>query len=486
MFFIKVTFIKMALDIFHNLKQNGVLVYGLDPLEIPTIARAYGRRVYVVEAHRNGLHKGRVTYLGYGTLNHMISKFSKQAFKEAFSDAMVIIPDAHLFVRQDRLFNLVLQQTTVKLVLLSPTPLLGEPGDIVLLLNLLRRNDKLPLVTTATLMDAPYVRFVSKQYSVPHRVYPKLFDPFSGHIVVPNDGAKRTLENIDVYPVRCSEAQAAAYHNALRTNENTQLKQGVLMSLTMAYPNGLYGKDGLQSVMACTGNGYEYLPGAEHVFSNLPTYSAKLNAVCTQAATATGVLLVFTKFIEGGAVPVALALESTGFRRYGGRSLLNGPNNGKQYIMLTRDSPTNAVELEAATKDNAYGTRVKVIITTGNEFPFKNVRQVHVLEPWWHMERMEHLMRRCASPDSHSELPPHERNIQIFMYVSVLPHDEEGYDRHMYRYAETRSVQIGKIANLLKGGTVVTPGDAPVRQTLADGQRVDPPTHDLDTWMGAS
>lgn len=475
----------MALDLFHNLKQNGLLVYGLDPREIPTIARAYGRRVYVVEAHRNG-QEGRVTYLGYDRLNQFISKFSKQAFKDIFSDAMVIINDVHLFLRQDNLFNLVLQHTTVKLVLLSPTPLLGEPDDLVLLLNMLRQNDKLPLVTTATLMDAPYVRFVTKTYSAPYRVYPTLFDPFSGHIVVPNDGAKRTLENIDVYPVRCSATQAEAYHNALHTNENTPLKQGVLMSLTMTYPNGLYGKDGLQSVMSCTDNGYEYLPGAKHVFSELSTYSAKLNAVCTQAATATGVLLVFTKFIEGGAIPVALALESIGFRRYGGRSLLNGPTNGKQYVMLTKDSPTNAAELEAATKDNTYGTRVKVIITTANELSFKNVRQVHVLEPWWHMERMEHLMGRCAGPESHSELPPHERNLQIFMYVSVLPNDEEGYDRHMYRYAETRSVQIGKIANLLKRNTVVTPGDPPVRQTLADGQRVDPPTHDMDTWMGAS
>jgi len=473
----------MALELFRNLKQNGLLVYGLDPREIPTIARAYGRRVYVAASRNELRHEGLVTYLGYDSLNQLISKFSKQAFKDAFTDVMVIIDDVHLFLKQE---SLNFQNVTVKLVLLSPTPLLGEAADIVSLLNMLRQNDKLPPITMATIVEAAsYVRFVTKTYSAPYRVYPKLFDPFSGHIVVPNDNLKRTLENIDVYPVRCSAEQTNAYHNALRTNENTPLKQAVLMSLTMAYPNGLYGKDGLQSVMACTENGYTYLPGAERVFSELATYSAKLNAVCAQAVTATGVLLVVTKFVEGGAIPVALALESIGFRRYGGASLLKDcPYNGKHYILLTGNSTSNNAELEAA-NGNPHGTRVKVIITTTNELMFKNVRQVHVLEPWWHMERMEHLMARCAGPDSHSELPPTERNLQIFMYVSVLPNDEEGYDRHMYRSAETRSVQIGKVTNLLRN-VVQIPGDLPVRQTLADGQRIDPPTHDLDTWMGAS
>ena len=470
-------------ELFHFLpNQNGVLVYGLDLQDAASQSRA--RRVYAVRSgeRRNELrHEGRITYIGCDQLNTAISKISEKDLSKAFKDTLVILDDAHSYLRQENLFTRVLHHTTVKLILLSPTALSGEPEDILALLNMLRRNDKLPSVTMATLTDAaPYVHFVSKRYRAPHRAYPKLFDPFSGHIVVPNDGIKRTLENIDVYPVRCSPEQAAAYRNALHANEDTQFKQAVLMSLTMAYPNGLYGKEGLDSVT-------DDLPG---VFSQLPTYSAKLNAVCAQAATATGVLLVHTKFVEGGAIPAALALEANGFRRYGGQSFLTeGPTNGKYYVLLTGNqtlSPNNAVEVEAATIGNTYGTRVKVIITTTNEASFKNVRQVHVLEPWWHMERMEQLMRRCASPDSHSELPPTERNLQIFMYVSILPNDEEGYDRYMYRYAETRSTQIGKILTLLKRNTVVTPGDAPLRQTLADGRRIDPPTYDLDAWMGAS
>jgi hypothetical protein len=476
-------------ELFHFLpNQNGVLVYGLE--DVRNIAQAYPRRVYVVrsdERRREWRREGRVTYIGREPLNDMISKFSEKDLSTAFKDALVIIEDVHSYLKQENIFSRVTQCTTVKLVLMSPTALSGEPDDILVLLNMLRQNDKLPPVTMATILEAAsYVHFYSKTYSAPYRVYPKLFDPFSGHIVVPNDGVKRTLENIDVYPVRCSAEQAIAYHNALHANENTQFKQAVLMSLTMSYPNGLYGKEGLNSVVD---DKYQYLPGAAHVFSKLSTYSAKLNAVCAQAATATGVLLVFTKFVEGGAIPAALALEANGFRRYGGKSFLDGPTNGNYYVLLTGNqtlSPDNASEIEAATTGNAYGTRVKVIITTTNEVSFKNVRQVHVLEPWWHMERMEQLMGRCAGPASHSELPPTERNLQIFMYASILPNDEEGYDRHMYRYAETRSIQIGKITNLLKRTTKVVPGDLPVRQTLADGRRIDPPTYDLETWMGAS
>jgi len=449
----------MAQELFRHFlpTQHGVLVYGLPPGEIPGIARAYGRQVYVC-SEAFPPERGRVTYLGREALAQFISTNSEKVLSEAFRGSMVIL-DAPLSE-----IGRLLQCTQVKLVLLSPSALLGDPLALV---NLLRQNDRLPALT-ALADAAPYVRFVAPAPRAPHRVYPKSFAPFGGHIVVPNDGVKRTLENIDVYPVRCSAEQAAAYQTALRANEDTPFKQAALMSLTMAYPNGLYGKDGLQSVLD---RDYQYLPGAERVFAKLPTYSAKLHAVCAQAAACAGVVLISTKFVEGGAIPAALALEAAGFRRYGGRSFSTTPGNGNFYALLTSADP-----------DPYEGA--KVIVTTTNDRTFKNVRQVHVLEPWWHMERMEQLMGRCTGPGSHADLPPHERNIQIFLYVSILPHDEEGYDRHMYRCAEARAVESWRqLAPLRK--TLPLPTDPPVQQTLADGQRVDPPPHDVDAWMGA-
>lgn len=328
-------------------------------------------------------------------------------------------------------------------------------------MNLLRQNDRLPALT-ALADAAPYVRFVAPAPRAPHRVYPKSFAPFGGHIVVPNDGVKRTLENIDVYPVRCSAEQSAAYQTALRANEDTPFKQAALMSLTMAYPNGLYGKDGLQSVLD---RDYQYLPGAERVFSKLPTYSAKLHAVCAQAAACAGVVLISTKFVEGGAIPAALALEAAGFRRYGGRSFSTTPGNGNFYALLTSADP-----------DPYEGA--KVIVTTTNDRTFKNVRQVHVLEPWWHMERMEQLMGRCTGPGSHADLPPHERNIQIFPLRLHLAPRRGGLRPPHVSLRRGAGRRILAPARPAKKDPLHT-NRPPVQQTLADGQRVDPPP---TTW----
>ena len=45
---------------------------------------------------------------------------------------------------------------------------------------------------------------------------------------------------------------------------------------------------------------------------------------------------------------------------------------------------------------------------------FKFVRQVHVMEPWWHMNRIEQIIGRAVRTNSHIELPKSERNVDIY------------------------------------------------------------------------
>ena len=121
-------------------------------------------------------------------------------------------------------------------------------------------------------------------------------------------------------------------------------------------------------------------------------------------------MLIYSQYIDGGVVPIALALEELGFKRAGtGSSLFKveptpgidsvtfktkdktqGDFNQASYIMITGDkalSPDNVKELKLATNiDNKDGKQVKVILISqaGSEgLDFKFIRQVHVLEPWY-------------------------------------------------------------------------------------------------------
>ena len=48
-----------------------------------------------------------------------------------------------------------------------------------------------------------------------------------------------------------------------------------------------------------------------------------------------------------------------------------------------------------------------------------NVRQVHILEPYWNEVRIEQLIGRAIRQGSHRHLPKEEQNVDVFRYFSI-------------------------------------------------------------------
>ena len=68
---------------------------------------------------------------------------------------------------------------------------------------------------------------------------------------------------------------------------------------------------------------------------------------------------------------------------------------------------------------------------------FKFIRQVHILEPWYNMNRIEQIIGRGVRNLSHCLLPFEERNVEIYMHGSVLEEkkDHEPVDIYIYTLA---------------------------------------------------
>jgi superfamily II DNA or RNA helicase len=133
----------------------------------------------------------------------------------------------------------------------------------------------------------------------------------------------------------------------------------------------------------------------------------------------------------------------------------------------TRLSPNNDADIKAITKDdNIYkedengniidisGEIIKVVLISqaGSEgLDFKAIRQIHILEPWYNINRIEQIIGRGVRNFSHKDLPFKKRNVQIFLYGTILDNsEEESADLYVYRVAETKAVKIGKVTRLLK------------------------------------
>ena len=214
-------------------------------------------------------------------------------------------------------------------------------------------------------------------------------------------------------------------------------------------------------------------------------YSAKIKCILDKIynpdteKVADGIILIYSQYIDSGLVPMALALEEMGCTRYGQTGIkplfknrpsevvdvrtMKSPNDKKnfkpaRYSMITGDprlSPNNDFEVKGLTgEDNKDGTKVKVVLLSkaGTEgIDLKGIRQVHILDPWYNMNRPEQTIGRAVRNFSHKDLPFEQRNVEIFMYGTILDNNvEEAADLYVYRVAEYKAVQIGKVTRLLK------------------------------------
>ncbi len=353
------------------------------------------------------------------------------------------------------------------------------------------------------------------------------------------------MENIPIYINQIGSYQERVYNYIIKgfekKNENEQLTLGSniqevptfenmesfgyvllkepLESLNIVFPNEefdslteesefntkitstMVGKTGLSRIMTYDTlyspnelrYNYDYKPEIKekygNIFSldNLENYSAKMYEICNIVKNSTGPIIIYSFYIDGGVVPMALALEEMGFTRYGSApytkplfketdaqpidALTMKPKeeledqsefNQAKYVMITGDkkySPNNLEDLKYVTNpENKYGKNVKVILITkaaAEGLDFKFIRQVHILDPWYNLNRLEQIIGRAVRNLSHCALPFEERNVEIYLHGSKGQDAEtEPADMYVYRFAENKSKQIGKVSRLIKETSV--------------------------------
>ncbi len=84
--------------------------------------------------------------------------------------------------------------------------------------------------------------------------------------------------------------------------------------------------------------------------------------------------------------------------------------------------------------DNKYGKHCKIIMISpaGAEgINLNNVRQVHIMEPYWNEVRIEQVIGRALRFCQHKDLPQDERKVDVFRYKVVRKSGKETTDEKM-------------------------------------------------------
>jgi len=479
-----------------------------------------------------------------------IAAEKQRRLKREFNNRLIIIDEVHnIRVTDDNkdkrvasdLMELIENVPTIRLLLLSATPMFNSFKEIIWLINLMNTNDRRSTIEVKDVFNKDgsfkalagkesgqallerkatgYISFVRGEnpYTFPFRLWPKEFSPentfpqkpqpekqLNGISLLEKDKQIKHLSlfltDIGEYQTRgymyimqkVSPAQMPALENVESIESEafgyTTLQQPI-EALNIIYPDErldeeenptfdsieLVGSGGLKRIMSFDEDptthfrsNFKYKPTKyKNIFSpaEIGKYSAKIKTICERIDKAEGVILIYSQYIDGGLVPMALALEEMGFSRSGGNKSLfdKAPAklNGKKYVMITGDksfspNPANDIKMatDAANKDGKNVTVVLISQTGAEGLDLKFIRQVHILEPWYNMNRIEQIIGRAVRTCSHRDLPFAKRNVEIYLYASLNEAGDEPVvetaDLYLYRLAEVKAIQIGKISRVIK------------------------------------
>lgn len=498
-------------------------------------------------------------FMGYTTFANYISSVTEvkgtpeekqrnkiREIKNVFNNRLVVIDEVHniRITNENKnrkvaelLMDVAKHSDSMRLLLLSATPLYNSYEEIIWLVNLMNLNDKRGQIAISDVFESDgtfkvepdglallkrkltgYVSYIRGEnpYTFPYRIYPEKNPDFTYPTKQMNGKSISPIEHVPVYVNPIGEIQEKGYKLIIEDIKNQtgeqfedmeSFKYTLLMlpleALNIVYPydesadpsdtiQSITGKSGLARIMSyketpTSRYNFQYKNPANPIFSKdeLPKYSSKMAKICESIRASEGIILIYSQYIDGGSVPMALALEEMGFTRFGSerqtKPLFASPRtepldaltmlpksqleaqaqakfNQARYVMITGDklfSPNNDEDIKALNSiDNIDGSKIKVVLISkaaAEGIDFKNIRQVHILEPWYNMNRIEQIIGRGVRNQSHCKLPFEKRNVEIFLHATALTDtSEESIDLYVYRLAEKKSIEIGKITRVLK------------------------------------
>ena len=321
--------------------------------------------------------------------------------------------------------------------------------------------------------------------------------------------------------MRRSAAAAAVTEEG--EGEGSKKERDMMLDLRMqigniSYPDSTFGATGLSNYFTretVTGGPNRlrvYSPrmqedgpfNVDSVFSGeaFRRHAPKMHRALESIKTAQGISFVYSRYINAGAIPFAIALERAGFQRRMATGAMapllinappvppicaicgkpNGPGHdagGPEphpfrpacYVLLTSDEELSprfkdlvdqAATWEDDTEWGPLGGKVKVVVgsqVASEGLDLKCIREMHILDAWYHLNRTEQIIGRAIRYCSHTALRAVERrrglppmamnNCLIFLHALRLP-DLETADMYAYRIAIGKALTIGGIQRLLK------------------------------------
>lgn len=392
---------------------------------------------------------------------HKFVDLIKENKIKKLNNTLLIIDEVQNMISMNGTFYKSLQQVvtksdeSLKMILLSATPMFDRPVEIALTLNLLKRDNYLPVSN----FNQEYMKITHNSNETIYK--PKNLKNFrtqvKNMISYYRGAPPKAYPRSEFRTVKCrmSDFQYKSYLNSLSTEEHfirgsfksvdiLNMPQsfflGPRLISNVAFPNKSVGETGFASFR-----------GQALQIQNIGDYSIKFFKIIQKINKAEGPTFVYSNFKELGGIKCFIKfLEAHGWKDYKNY----GP--GKKRFAIWSGDETNKTKDEIKyifnMKNNSDGSQIKIMLGSPSikeGVSLLRVQQVHILEPYWNLSRMLQIMGRAVRFCSHKDVSKGKRLVKIYLYLATYP-GEKTIDQYIWSLAKKKNKIIEEFEMALK------------------------------------
>ena len=348
---------------------------------------------------------------------------------------------------------------TLKLFLLSATPMFDKPSEIALTLNLLRPIDPLPIGID---FNNNFLKPVSTDNGTNYKIINmNLFKKLTQNMVSYYRGAPpKAFPELELKITKCnmSNFQYKSYLTALAKYDDNikgSFKDVDILKLpigfflgpriisNIAFPNKSIGDVG-------------YASFKDDKLKNIKNYSIKFYKILKKIKKSEGPIFVYSNFKDvGGLKSFIKFIEYNGYKDY-----KTFGENTKTFAVWSGDE-THQLKEEIKhifnQKENSNGSKIKIILGSPSikeGVSLLRIEQIHILEPYWNLSRIDQIIGRGIRFCSHRDLPKNKQIVKVFLYLATHKDEEQTIDQYIWNLAKNKNKIIEQFEHALKENAI--------------------------------
>ena len=378
---------------------------------------------------------------------------------------LLIIDEVHNIVSETGTFYSTFKDAidsapdSFRIVIMSATPIFDKPAELGLTINLLRPKTELAEPDEFNKM------FLEREITENGIIYKlknedKLSNLIQGYISFYEGAPAFVFPKIKIKYVKCkmNKFQSDAYRSYV-----DQEKKGLFLQSTdiLKLPNSFMLGGRIISNIAYPNRkinekGFNSFEGNYLKLENLQKYSIKFYKILKKVERCNAPVFFYSGFKEhGGIEDFKRVLEYHGYSNF-----LEHDKGKKRYAIWSGEENTKEKDLIREiinSRENSDGSKIKIILGSPaikEGVSLLRIRQVHILEPYWNMSRLEQVIGRAVRFCSHKDLPKDERLVNIYIYLAFDSLKEMSIDQQILSLALRKKMMVEQFENVLKKSSI--------------------------------